>query len=45
MNYIERREMYIIRQEHKERRRLKKVDMPVSGSNYLLPINRETMGC
>lgn len=45
MNDIERGEMYIIGQELKERRRLKKVDMPVSGSNYLLPINRETMEC
>lgn len=45
MNDIERGEMYIIGHRLKEKRRLKKVDMPVSGSNYLLPINRETMGC
>lgn len=44
MNDIERGEMYIIGQELKERK-LKKVDMPVSGSNYLLSINGETMGC
>lgn len=44
MNDIERGEMYIIEQELKKRR-LKKVDMPVSGSNYPLLINRETIGC